>query len=97
SKFALHFHPEKIRASRTSPARDRGERAGAGVGPEDILHRSLIPRHASEAATSRAFGVQGAYSCVDGLSPKCFVRIFQHPKSVAVLPSGSLTAAITCT
>ena len=30
-------------------------------------------------------------------SPKCFVRIFQHPKSVLVLPSGSFTPAITWT
>src|ERR1035438_8633282 len=31
SKFALHFHLEKIRASRASVARDRGERAGPGI------------------------------------------------------------------
>src|ERR1019366_4658073 len=32
SEFALHFHPEEVRASRASAPRDRGERAGAGVG-----------------------------------------------------------------
>jgi hypothetical protein len=29
-------------------------------------------------------------------SPKCFVRIFQHPKSDCVLPSRNLMAATTC-
>jgi len=33
---------------------------------------------------------------VNSPSPKCFVRIFQQPKSLIVLPSGALMAAITC-
>jgi len=53
---------------------------------------------AVETHSFRKPRIQRTHGYLDGiwLSPKCFVRIFHDPKSVAVLPSGSLTAVTTC-
>src|SRR5208282_1643763 len=65
-KLALHLHPEKIRASRASVTRDRGERAGAGIGFERVGTDAFVrPSRAQLGPRPRAYSPEatGGVGC----------------------------------